>query len=214
MPAARTSRKAGGSHESKCLDRFAYNPNDPIINWANLNPAGSICGGPENSYPVGDVELTLFDSWTVDVMRISCVDTKKHLIYLTGPPRATQAYLTCSGPCSGIAIIIENSKDAFDPAQAAGQTGLWFLDRSTLPGLELSRRQEREPEHRYRRHRHSYSRAAIEGSLLTATDLKYVTFRGITFEVDNFVPRHKGSITTSMARLRFPKPSIAKAARM
>ena len=33
----------------------------------------------------------------------------------------------------------------------------------------------------------------IGGSFyVTATDLKYVTFRGITFEVDNFVPGPQG----------------------
>ena len=118
---------------SKCLDRIAYNPNDPVTNWANLNPSGSICGGPANSYPAGDIELTLFDSWTVDRMRISCVDTQKHLIYLTGPTKGNPGVFNMFGPVAGHRYIIENTKDAFDQAQAAGQTGLWFLDRSTTP---------------------------------------------------------------------------------
>ena len=75
------------STESRCLDRFAYNPNDPIGQWANLNSSGSLCGGPANPYPVGDIELNLLDAWTVDVMRISCVDTTNHLIYLTAPTK-------------------------------------------------------------------------------------------------------------------------------
>ena len=35
----------GGTSESKCLDRFTYDPHDPIAQWINLNPAGSACGG-------------------------------------------------------------------------------------------------------------------------------------------------------------------------
>ena len=117
---------------SKCLDRFEYNPGDPIAKWANLNPSGSLCGGSPNKYPAGDVELTLFDSWTVDVMRVSCIDTEKHVIYFTGATKGIGHSYPYHGPVKGHRYIVENAKDAFDAAQSAGQTGLWFLDRSTI----------------------------------------------------------------------------------
>ena len=178
---------------SKCLDRFAYNPDDPVTTWANLNSSGSICGGPANSYPAGDVELTLFDSWTVDVMRVSCIDTTKRLIYLTGPTKGNPGVFNMFGPVAGHRYIIENTKDAFDRAQAAGQAGLWFLDRSTAPWtLNYLAGKRENPNSDTVVIAQLQPLSAISGSLLTATDLNYVTFRGITFEVDNFVPPPQG----------------------
>ena len=117
--------------KSKCLDRFGYNPGDPIGAWANLNPERSQCGGSGNKYPVGDIEVTIFDAWTVDVMRVSCVDTKSHIIYFTGATKGNAGLINHFGPTLGHRYLVENTRDAFDGARAAGQTGLWFLDRST-----------------------------------------------------------------------------------
>ncbi|HTA23548.1 MAG TPA: hypothetical protein VK763_08455, partial [Terriglobales bacterium] len=122
--------------QSKCMDRFQYNPADPIASWINLNPPkGNPCNAPPSGkYPSGDIELTLFDAWTVDVMRVSCVDTTTNIIYLTG---ATQSNIPAQynyyGPAAGHRYVVDNTRDAFNAAQAAGQTGIWFLDRSTSP---------------------------------------------------------------------------------
>ncbi len=191
--------------KSKCLDRFAYNPSDPIANWANLNTSGSICAsaakGPgnssanssANSYPVGDVELNLFSSWTVDMMRVSCIDTRNHLIYLTGPTKGNAGVFNFFGPVVGHRYMVENVKDAFDAAQTAGQTGLWFLDRSASPWtLNYLAGKGENPNTDTVVIAQVEPASTIAGSLLSATNLKYVTFRGITFEVDNFVPGPKG----------------------
>ena len=82
---------------------------------------------------MGDVEVTLFNSWTVDVMRVSCVDTARHIIYFSAGTKADSVNYDSFGPVAGHRYIVENTKDAFDAAAAAGQTGLWFLDRSTSP---------------------------------------------------------------------------------
>ena len=174
--------------ESKCLDRVAYDPNDTAItNWGNLNPAGSPCGGSENSYPVGDVELILFDAWTVDVMRISCVDTNRHVIYLTGPTKGNGDVFPFFGPGRDHRYIIENVKDAFSAAKAVGQGGLWFLDRSTSTLNYLANSGEN-PNKDAVVIAQTSPVSPIGGSLISATDLNYVTFKEITFEVDNFVP--------------------------
>ena len=178
---------------ARCLDRFAYNPADPIGKWINLNPSGSKCGGDANSYPVGDVELTLFDAWTVDMMRVSCVDTDKHIIYLTGRTKGNPGVFNMFGPVLGHRYIVENTKDAFDAARAAGQSDLWFLDRSTSPWtLNYLAGKGENPNAASVVIAQVQPVSPMGGSLVSATDLKYVTFRGITFEVDNYVPPPSG----------------------
>jgi hypothetical protein len=185
-------REAPGT-DSKCLDRFGYNPADPIAQWINLNSSGSICGGGANTYPVGDVELTLFDAWTVDVMRISCVDTTNHLIYFTGPTKGNGHVYNFFGPVVGHRYIVENTRDAFNAARSAGQTGLWFLDRSTSPWtLNYLANKGENPNQDQVIIPQLQPVSPVGGSLLSATDLKYVTFRGITFEVDNYIPPPTG----------------------
>ncbi len=178
---------------SKCLDRFEYDPKDPISNWINLNPSGSVCSGSATGYPVGDIELTMFNAWSVDVMRVSCVDTKSHIVYLTGATHGSGNVYNFFGPSVGHRYIVENTKDAFDAARSAGQTGLWFLDRSTAPAtLNYLANPGEDPNKDAVVIAQLQPVSATGGSLVSATDLSYVTFRGITFEVDNYVPPASG----------------------
>jgi hypothetical protein len=175
----------------KCLDRFYYNPEDAgITNWSNLNSDGSPCGGGSTKpYPVGDVELILFDAWTVDVMRISCVDTKKHIVYLTGATKGNPDTYLFTGPLADHRYIIENAKDSFDAAKSAGQTGIWFLDRSSSPWtLNYLASSGENPNADSVVIAQTQPVSAIGGSLISAVNLNYVTMQGITFEVDNYVP--------------------------
>jgi hypothetical protein len=176
----------------KCLDRFIYDANDPIASWINLNNNDTSCPpstSPSKDYPAGDVELTLFSAWTVDIMRVSCVNTTKHIIYLSGGTKGDSVNYDSFGPVAGHRYIVENTKDAFDAAAAAGQTGLWFLDRSATPWTlnYLANRGENP-------NNDSVVIAQVQpvtptgGSLISAIYLDAVTFRGITFEVDNYIP--------------------------
>ena len=185
--------------DSKCLDRFQYNSSDPITTWSNLN--GIYTGDPSNpcrvdssnSYPVGDIELTLFDAFTVDIMRINCVDTTNHIVYFTGPTQGLAGDYNCFGPTPGHRYIIENAKDAFQQEQQAGQTGLWFVDRSSAPWtLSYLANEGENP---------NVDNVVIPqlqpvtpsgGSLIAASQLSYVTFQGITFEADDFIPPASG----------------------
>jgi hypothetical protein len=202
--------------QSKCMDRFQYNPADPIASWINLNPpSGNPCNTSHSgNYPSGDIELTLFDAFTADVMRVSCVDTAAHVIYLTGATQSSSAsQYDFFGPAAGHRYVVDNTRDAFNAAQAAGQTGIWFLDRSTSPWTlnYLANAMENPntdtvviPQ----------LGGAIPGdpatdfvgaSLIFASQLSYVTFSGISFEMDNYVPSATGFNNDSNEELPVPQ---------
>jgi hypothetical protein len=186
-------------NQSKCLDRFRYNPDDPIANWINLNgrytgdPAKPCHADSSNPYPVGDVELTLFNAWTVDVMRINCVDTNDHIIYLTGPTQGVSGEYNYFGPTEGHRYIIENTKDAFDREREDGQTGIWFLDRSSARWtLSYIANGGEKPNAGDVVIPQLQPAGPTGGSIISAKGLRYVTFQGITFEVDDFIPPSHG----------------------
>ena len=184
---------------SKCLDRLRYNPKDPITKWENLN--GIYTGDPSkpcraddsNPYPTGDIGLTLFDSWTVDVMRIDCVDTTNHIIYLTGPTQGSVGNYNCFGPAVGHRYTIENAKDVFHSEQQDGQTGIWFLDRSTRSWTLFYVANDGEnPNDDSVVIPQLQPATSTGGSIISAVQLNYVTFQGITFEMDDFIPPPAG----------------------
>jgi len=195
---------------SKCLDRFFYTTNNPnaIKNWANLTST-TVTSQPcaaSTSYPVGDVELTLFDAWTVDVMRINCVDTTNQVIYLISPTKGNSGNYNFFGPTVGHRYIVENAKDSFNAAMSAGQTGLWFVDRSTshpsywlLSYLANSGENPNTdmvviPQLGGQFPQSSGQKDYIGASLISATNLSYVTFRNLIFEIDNFVPSYTNGV--------------------
>jgi hypothetical protein len=112
------------------LTYTTMHPGDPIARWANLNgvytgdPARPCRADNSNPYPTGDVRLTLFDAWTADVMRIDCVDTTRHIIYLTGATQGNAGRFDFFGPSAGHRYIVENAKDTFHQEQQDGQTGI------------------------------------------------------------------------------------------
>jgi uncharacterized protein (TIGR03437 family) len=178
---------------SKCLDRFGYNPSDPIAEWINLNASGNQCDGGPNAYPVGDIELTLFEAWTEELMRVSCVDTTRNIIYFTGPTASNSTDYSYHGPAVGHRYVVENTLDAFKSAQSAGETGIWFLDRSKSPWtLNYLANSNENPNADTVVIAQLSSASPTGGSLISATNLNYVTFYGITFEVDNFIPPAAG----------------------
>ncbi len=185
--------------QSKCLDRFQYDPRDPVTRWVNLNgiytgdPSNPCQADASNPYPTGDIELTLFDGWTVDVMRINCVDTTNDIIYLTGATRGLTGEYNIFGPVVGHRYVIENTLDSFQQEQQAGQSGLWFLDRSSVPWtLSYLANSGENPNQDSVVIPQLQPAGATAGSILSATQLSYVTFQGIVFEVDNFVPPATG----------------------
>jgi hypothetical protein len=188
---------------SKCMDRFKYHPDDPVTQWANLNPSSSVCGEASNRYPKGDIEVILIEAWTAERLRVSCVDTTAHTIYFTAPTRGSYKFF---GPANGRRYIVENAKNAFDAAHQAGETGIWFLDRSTSPwALNYLAAKGEDPNTANVVIAQIEPLTSIGASLVSAVDLRYVSFRGITFEVDNFVPGPEGFNTDENSEDTLPE---------
>ena len=104
--------------------------------------------------------------------------------------------------------------DAFKAAQSAGQTGIWFLDRTTSPWtLNYVANNGENPNSDNVVIAQLAPATSIGGSLFSATNLSYVTFQGITFEVDNYVPPAGGFNNDENGENMCRPPSIARAAR-
>jgi len=156
-------------------DRFYYNPSDPITtSWKNYapstgNPCGQAAGNPSLQ---GDIEILIFEWWDISRERISCIDTVKHIIYLTGSTSKNSLH----GYIPSHRYLVENVKDQL---LLAGQ---WFLDRSVNgawvlnyianpgenPNVDTVVIPQRTP-------------------VFSAKGLKYRTFTGLTFSDDNYV---------------------------
>jgi len=161
----------------ECFDRFQYNPADPIsAAWKNLAPpAGNPCGQPAgNPSLAGDIEVLDFEQFSTSILRISCIDTKNHIVYMTGPTEISQNNYTEGGFIAGNRYLVENVQDQLT------QPGQWFLDRSASPWTltYLSNSGE-----------NPNTDSVIvpqTAQLLVASGLQYVTFQGLTFEHDNY----------------------------
>lgn len=161
----------------ECFDRFQYNPADPISGaWRNLAPPpGNPCGQPAgNPNLAGDIELVDFEFFTAPKLRIDCIDTASHIVYLTGATAIDPFHPRNHGFLANHRYIVENVQDELT------QPGQWFLDRSATPWtLTYLANSGEDPN----------TDTVIVPQLtqvLVASGLQYVTFRGLTFEHDDF----------------------------
>jgi len=160
----------------ECFDRFQYAATDPISGaWKNLAPAaGNLCGQPAGSAPLaGNVELIIFEKFETARMRISCVDTAKRIVYLTGPTLVNAGFYTALGYIPSHRYLVENIEDSLGPP------GQWFLDQSATPWtLTYLANAGENP---------NSDTVVIPqtAQLLVGSNLQYVTFRGLAFEHDN-----------------------------
>lgn len=161
----------------QCYDRFQYQPSDPITDtWKNLAPpAGNPCGQPaRNPALVGDIEIVNFEQYSVSKLRVSCVDTTTHIVYLTGNTATEADHPTAHGFIPGHRYLVENVQDQLT------QPGQWFLDHSITPWtLTYLANPGENP---------NTDTVIVPqlAQLLVASNLQYVTFQGLTFEHDNY----------------------------
>ena len=161
----------------ECFDRFQYNPSDPISgSWKNLAPAaGNPCGQAAGNQSIeGDIEVLDFEQNITSKLRVSCIDTTNHIVYMTGPTDFSQNNPGRNGFITGNRYLVDNVEDDLTlPSQ-------WFLDRSTSswtltylanPGENPNADLVIVPQ---------------VAQVLVASGLEYVTFRGLTFEHDNY----------------------------
>lgn len=161
----------------ECFDRFQYNPADPIAaSWKNLSPpAGNACGKPAGTPAlVGDIELVDFEKFQAAKLRVSCVDTTKHIVYLTGTTLINAGFYQALGFIPQHRYLIENVQDALT------QPGQWFLDRSATPWTLTYLANPGEDPNR------DTVIVPQLAQLLAASNLQYVTFQGLTFAHDNY----------------------------
>ena len=171
----------------ECFDRFKYKTSDPIATtWKNYSPApGNPCNQPAGEPALaGDIEVLDFEQFSTSKLRISCIDTADQIVYLTGPTPISPSKPSQDGFIAGNRYLVDNVQDELT------QPGQWFLDRSAIPWtLTYLANSGENPN----------SDAVIVPQLpqlLVATGLQFVTFRGLTFEHDNYsVPAmgHKSS---------------------
>ena len=180
----------------ECFDRFQYAPTDPIAGtWKNLVPiTGNPCGQPAGNQAIaGDIEVLVFEQFSTSKLRIACIDTKDQLVYLTGPTGINMATPSQDGFIPNNRYLIENVEDELT------QAGQWFLDRSTSPWtLTYLANPGENPN----------TDLVIVPQLsqvLVATGLEYVTFRGLTFEHDNYTLPATGHVSVEL------EPSISGA---
>ena len=156
-------------------DRFYYNPKDPIsANWLNYAPAaGNPCGQTPGPIALqGEIQVLDFELWDVSHQRISCIDSTKHIIYLTGSTTSGYSH----GYIAGHRYLIENVKDDFSIP------GQWYLDRS-VPGAWVLHYLANPGEH-------PDSDTVVipqQAQVLTGDNLQYRSFLGLTFSHDNYV---------------------------
>lgn len=146
----------------QCYDRFQANCSDVSTSWQNLYPP----------YPAGDIELVDFEWWTVSRLRVQSVDPSC-VVRLTGPT-LTDTHANTHGFIANHRYILENVKDVLT------EPGQWFLDRSAIPWtLTYIANSGENPVN-----------ATIvvpqSSQVLAATDLQYVTFKGLLFKHDNY----------------------------
>lgn len=161
-------------------DRFYYDSKDPIsTNWSNYAPAaGNRCGQTPGPLALqGEIEILDFELWDLSRQRISCIDTTKHIIYLTGTTTTGYAH----GYIASHRYLIENVKDDL------GVPGQWYLDRSLAGAWVL----------RYLAHlgeRPNSDTVVIpqQSQILTGNSLQYRNFFGLTFAHDNYVVGARG----------------------
>ena len=173
----------------ECFDRFQYASTDPIAStWKNLaaasgNPCGQTAG---NQAIAGDIEVLVWEQFSTSRLRIACIDTKAQIVYLTGPTGINMSTPTQSGFIPGNRYLVENIQDELTVA------GQWFLDRSTSPWTLT-----------YLANAGENPNADLvitpqASQVLVATGLQYVTFRGLTFEHDNYTTPAAGHISVEL----------------
>ena len=180
----------------ECFDRLQYDPapadnNNPDADpWTNLVPApGNLCNQKliAGSKPLwGNIQILVFEQFSTSKLPVSCVDTDAHIIYTTGPTATPPPnHASEAGFISGNRYLIENVKNALT------EPGQWYLDPVAMTLTYLAKPSEVP-------NRDNVVVPQLP-QLLVATGLHDVTFRGLTFEHDNFVvPFPQGHVSTEL----------------
>lgn len=179
----------GSGGTSVCYDRFKYTAGDPLdsaASWLNYQPSqpsgqNNPCT-PGNANQAGDIEILVFEYWTVSRERISCVDATNHIAYLEGNTQTNSNH----GYIAGHRYVVENVYTGASNLKA----GQYFFDRTTYKLYYMANSGENPntdtvviP---------VLTPSTSTGAVLSATNLSYVTFSALQFSHDNYVPGSAG----------------------
>jgi hypothetical protein len=140
---------------------------------ADADSERDVSGNPASTAPVGDIELVDFEQYAAAKLRVGCVDTANHIIYLTGPVQYETDHPDANGFLPQHRYLIENVENALT------QPGQWFLDRAAGTVTYLSNPGENPNQ--------DLVIVPQQAQLLVARGLSHVTFRGLAFALDNYV---------------------------
>jgi hypothetical protein len=188
----------GSGGTSECYDRFQYTAGDPpdsVATWSNYkgwNPGGQPSSSPcysTTTQPAddGDIEILVFEYWTMSRERIACVDTTNKIVYLEASTQTD----TNHGYITGHRYVIENDNTgtASSPGLLQGQ---FFIDRTATPFELYYRAQTGETPNTANVVIPVLAPGTTTGAVVAATDLQYVTFSNLTFAHDGYIPTNAG----------------------
>ena len=184
-----------------CYDRFQYaagDPPDSVATWSNYkgwNPGGQPSTSPcfsTTTKPAGDgdIEILIFEKWTMSRERIACIDTSPTVrtVYLEG---STVQNALDHGYFTGHRYIIENvnTGTATSPTLLPGQ---FFIDDTASPFVLYYKAQTGENPAVANVVIPVLAPTATTGAVVSATGLQYVTFSNLQFSHDNYIPPTAG----------------------
>jgi hypothetical protein len=180
----------------RCYDRFHFDAGDGLTSgWQNLNPAPSnLCGqSAKTGAPPGDIEVDMFEAWSMQKLRISCIDDANSIVYFTAPGPLYTKNFPYLGPAPGHRYLVENVKDLFE------QPGQWFLDRPSTGSWTLS----------YLSNPGENPTTDVvvvpqAQPILELAGAQWLVFRGLTVEMDNYVPGSSGYNTDDNGETNLP----------
>jgi hypothetical protein len=175
-------------------DTVATAANSNYNGWNPNNQTGSPCKNPGEPTYGGDIEVLVFELWTLSRERIACIDSSATppVVYLLG----STAPNTNHGYMKGHRYIIENFVTRDTNGRPILYQGQFFIDRNTSPYTLYYEQITGEPAPGQSTVVVPYlatpnttnCQTTSCGALLAATGIQNVTISGLTFVNDNYFP--------------------------
>lgn len=143
-----------GTGGYRCTDRFSFTPGDLSATYHDIN----------------DVEIVVFEDWTVARMRLQSVDTTNEVAYLTGNLATGEFF----GFLPGHRYLVENVEESLS------QPGQWYLDKGSTPWTLTYLANAGEDPNK------DTVVVPQQPQLLVANGLQFVTFSDLQFSHDDF----------------------------
>lgn len=164
----------------------AGDPPDQVATWTNYAAwnVNSACTNSGNASQNGDIEILIFEKWTMSRQRIACINTTTKTVYVTGSTLTDGNH----GFMNGHRYLIENVSTGTSNLIASQ----FFIDRTTTPYTLYYKAASGETPGTDSIVIPVLAPSGTAGAILSATSLQYVTFSNLQFSHDNYVPPTAG----------------------